>query len=53
MLSILGGPVIIQGLIHNLEPGYHGFHIHGNPSAPGDCGAAGGHFNPEGVSNNR
>ena len=41
------GPVVITGIIHNLSPGQHGFHIHANGvSAQGDCKSAGGHFNP-------
>src|SRR5690349_20929127 len=40
----------VQAEIFNLTPGKHGFHIH-EFGACGDAGAAaGGHFNPAGVS---
>ena len=40
-------PVRISGLIENLSPGKHGFHVHlyGNLLKT-DCSKCGGHFNP-------
>lgn len=41
--------VRFQGMVRNLEPGEHGFHIHEFGDLRGTDGkAAGGHFNPEG-----
>lgn len=41
--------VRLQGMVRNLEPGEHGFHIHefGDLRGP-DGKSAGGHYNPEG-----
>ena len=36
--------------IYGLEEGLHGFHIHATGDLDDECRAAGGHFNPEGVS---
>jgi Cu-Zn family superoxide dismutase len=52
--SDLGGQVEVQYVFGGLSPGLHGFHIHESAcgalsSAPHDCGAAGGHWNPHGV----
>ena len=33
-----------------LEPGFHGFHLHGIGSCDEDFTAAGGHWNPDGVA---
>ncbi len=43
----VSGGVRVTGLISNLKPGKHGFHIHqyGDTTAP-DGTSAGGHFNP-------
>ena len=42
--------VIIEGEIHNLSPGLHGFHVHtyGNLLST-DCQSCGGHWNPTGA----
>jgi superoxide dismutase, Cu-Zn family len=40
----------ITGTVTGLTPGKHGFHIHANASAPGQCASAGGHYNPKSVS---
>ena len=37
----------ITGTVTGLTPGKHGFHIHANASAPGQCASAGGHYNPK------
>jgi len=39
--------LIIYGMIHGLENGTHGFHVHEHGSIGNDCMDAGGHFNPE------
>merc|ERR1712083_55661 len=36
----------IHGVIFNLTPGLHGFHVHEKGDLAEDCKAAGGHFNP-------
>merc|ERR1719397_1194369 len=36
----------IHGVIFNLTPGLHGFHVHEKGDLSEDCKAAGGHFNP-------
>ena len=43
----VGDEVLVTGMIKNLKPGKHGFHIHdkGDCSAP-DAASAGPHFNP-------
>jgi len=41
------GHVHVTGLIHGLEPGLHGFHVHMVGDVGNDCKAAGGHFNPD------
>jgi Cu-Zn family superoxide dismutase len=51
----LGGQVEVQYVFGGLSPGLHGFHIHESAcgalsSAPHDCGAAGGHWNPHGAA---
>jgi len=38
--------LMIYGIIHGLEYGTHGFHIHEHGSIGNDCMDAGGHFNP-------
>jgi Cu-Zn family superoxide dismutase len=43
----VGDEVLVTGMIKNLKPGKHGFHIHdkGDCSSP-DAASAGPHFNP-------
>jgi len=46
-----GGSVLVRAVVHDLSPGFHGFHIHGS----GACVApaftsAGGHYNPGAAS---
>ena len=43
----VGDEVLVTGMIKNLKPGKHGFHIHdkGDCSSP-DAASAGAHFNP-------
>jgi Cu-Zn family superoxide dismutase len=47
------GDVLLLARVHDLPPGFHGFHIHttGRCEAPGFT-TAGGHFNPAGASHN-
>ncbi|ROT75129.1 copper/zinc superoxide dismutase isoform 2 [Penaeus vannamei] len=40
------GPTVIEGVISNLSPGLHGFHIHQLGDLTGGCASAGGHYNP-------
>uniref|UniRef100_A0A077K883 Superoxide dismutase [Cu-Zn] n=1 Tax=Penaeus japonicus TaxID=27405 RepID=A0A077K883_PENJP len=40
------GPTVIEGVITNLSPGLHGFHIHQLGDLTGGCKSAGGHYNP-------
>ena len=44
------GTVEIYGEINGLTDGQHGFHIHENGGLGNNCGDAGGHFDPAGVS---
>ncbi len=48
---LIEGPngVLVQADVTGLSPGGHGFHIHGVGACGPDFGAAGGHFNPEGI----
>ena len=39
--------VQIQGIIYDLEEGFHGFHVHMTGDLGNNCKAAGGHFNPD------
>ncbi|PSL50876.1 Cu-Zn family superoxide dismutase [Salsuginibacillus halophilus] len=46
------GLTVVTGHLHDVTPGFHGFHIHENaicePEAPdGPFTSAGGHYNPE------
>lgn len=38
--------VFIEGIIHNLKPGLHGFHVHDEGLLGNKCMDAGPHFNP-------
>ncbi|XP_047487608.1 superoxide dismutase [Cu-Zn]-like [Penaeus chinensis] len=40
------GATVIEGVISNLSPGLHGFHIHQLGDLTGGCKSAGGHYNP-------
>ncbi|KAF2357884.1 Superoxide dismutase copper/zinc binding domain [Trinorchestia longiramus] len=40
------GGVFIEGIIHNLKPGFHGFHVHEKGLLGNKCMDAGEHFNP-------
>ncbi len=40
----------IRGQIRGLSPGLYGFHVHENSDTSDNCMAAGGHYNPGGVS---
>lgn len=42
--------VLLRGELTNLPPGSHGFHIHEKGACSPTFEAAGGHFNPTGVS---
>ena len=53
VLTHVGNTVIISGHMYNLTPGYHGFHVHMTGDTGDNCKAAGGHFNPDGVSSIR
>ena len=48
-----GGGVIVVARVHDLAPGFHGFHVHtaGRCDAPAFT-TAGGHFNPTGGPHN-
>ena len=48
---LIEGPngVLVQANVYGLSPGGHGFHIHGVGACEPDFGAAGDHFNPEGI----
>ena len=48
---LIEGPngVLVQADVIGLSPGGHGFHIHGVGACEPDFGAAGDHFNPEGI----
>ena len=50
-VTLTEGPngVLVQADVMGLSPGGHGFHIHGVGACTPDFGAAGGHFNPEGI----
>ena len=43
--------VFVSGKILGLEPGKHGFHVHAVGDLGNGCKNAGGHFNPQMVSN--
>ncbi len=47
MFRQVGDEVLVTGMVKNLKPGKHGFHIHdkGDCSSP-DAASAGPHFNP-------
>jgi Cu-Zn family superoxide dismutase len=47
------GVVLVRARVHDLAPGFHGFHIHttGRCDAPAFT-TAGGHFNPAGATHN-
>lgn len=48
--TVSGGKVRIEGRVHGLSPGKHGFHIHEFGECEGaGAKAAGDHFNPEGA----
>ncbi|XP_047738951.1 filaggrin-2-like isoform X2 [Hyalella azteca] len=40
------GGVFIEGVIHNMKPGLHGFHVHEKGLLGNKCMDAGEHFNP-------
>uniref|UniRef100_A0A077KEW3 Superoxide dismutase [Cu-Zn] n=1 Tax=Penaeus japonicus TaxID=27405 RepID=A0A077KEW3_PENJP len=40
------GPTLIEGIITNLSPGLHGFHIHEFGDLSDGCRTIGAHFNP-------
>ena len=44
------GEVKITGTVTGLAAGAHGFHVHAVGATTNDCDDAGGHFNPESVS---
>ena len=48
-----GGVVLVVARVHDLAPGFHGFHIHttGHCDAPAFT-TAGGHLNPAGATHN-
>ena len=48
---LIEGPngVLVQADVIGLSPGGHGFHIHAVGACEPDFGAAGDHFNPEGI----
>ncbi|KAH9754535.1 Superoxide dismutase (Cu-Zn) 4AP [Citrus sinensis] len=40
------GPTILNGYLHGLPPGHHGFHVHAAGDTRHECNSAGSHFNP-------
>lgn len=44
------GRVLIRAKITNLDPGFHGFHVHATGACSPSFTAAGGHYNPGGAS---
>lgn len=44
------GDVVVKVRVHDLAPGFHGFHVHTIGACTPDFGAAGGHFNPGGAN---
>lgn len=50
-VTLVEGPngVLVRADVTGLSPGGHGFHIHAVGACEPDFGAAGDHFNPEGI----
>ena len=51
-LRQLSGKVVVSARLHQLAPGFHGFHIHGTGACDADAPdgpftTAGGHYNPD------
>ncbi|MDP9312258.1 MAG: superoxide dismutase family protein [Chloroflexota bacterium] len=45
------GKVLVRAVVHDLPPGFHGFHVHAiGQCIPTGFTSAGGHFNPAGQS---
>jgi len=42
-------PLRISGIVRNLPPGAHGFHVHEKKQTGNDCKSSGGHWDPEGT----
>jgi Cu-Zn family superoxide dismutase len=40
------GTVLVRVAVHDLAPGFHGFHVHGVAMCEAPFTSAGGHFNP-------
>ena len=47
----VNSPLKVTGLLKNLPPGLHGFHVHEKKHTGNDCSTSGGHFNPASVRN--
>ncbi|KAL9447524.1 hypothetical protein AB3S75_015069 [Citrus x aurantiifolia] len=44
------GPIILNGYLHGLPPGHHGFHVHVTGDTRHECNSAGSHFDPHNMS---
>lgn len=48
-LSEADGEVLVRATVHDLSPGFHGFHIHAVGACTPPFTSAGGHYNPGAV----
>ncbi|KAH9688544.1 Superoxide dismutase (Cu-Zn) 4AP [Citrus sinensis] len=46
LVAVLFCPTILNGYLHGLPPGHHGFHVHAAGDTRHECNSAGSHFNP-------
>jgi Cu-Zn family superoxide dismutase len=45
-----GGAVLVRAKVHDLTPGFHGFHVHAVGMCVPPFTSAGGHYNPGGMT---
>ncbi|KAH9754532.1 Integrase catalytic domain-containing protein [Citrus sinensis] len=53
VLGVFGfreSPTILNGYLHGLPPGHHGFHVHAAGDTRHECNSAGSHFDPHNMS---